>query len=232
MAQIKKKKLYEEVIVGIQEMLRSNNLQTGDRLQSEKDLAIYFGVSKTAVREALSALQTAGLIEVKHGSGIYVRNVNEKLTNPLTMKLLTNRENLLRILELRKGLESEGVFLAAQRADEADIARIKECLITMAEEIDRGENASSGDFHFHCALIQATHNEAYSKVFDNIASIFNEGMYSCHEYFTINQGPRLVVLEEHRLIYDAVKKRQPEKAREMMRIHLENVENNLRKLPS
>ena len=135
MAQIKKKKLYEEVIVGIQEMLRSNNLQTGDRLQSEKDLAIYFGVSKTAVREALSALQTAGLIEVKHGSGIYVRNVNEKLTNPLTMKLLTNRENLLRILELRKGLETEGVFLAAQRADEVDIARIKECLITMAEEI-------------------------------------------------------------------------------------------------
>ena len=73
--QIKKRKLYEDVIAGIEEMLQSNNMQPGDRLQSEKELALYFGVSKTAVREALSALQTAGLIEVKHGSGIYVRNV-------------------------------------------------------------------------------------------------------------------------------------------------------------
>lgn len=232
MTQIKKRKLYEEVIVGIEEMLKSNNMQAGDRLQSEKELALYFGVSKTAVREALSALQTAGLIEVKHGSGIYVRNVNDRLTNPLTMKLLTNRDNMLRILELRKGLETEGVFLAAQRADASDIARIKECLLTMAEEIDQGENASDGDLHFHCALIKATHNQAYSNVYDTIASVFHEGMYSCHEYFSLHHGPRLVVLEEHRLIYDAIKKRQPEKARELMRVHLENVENNLRQLPS
>lgn len=232
MTQIKKRKLYEEVILGIEEMLKSNNLQPGDRLPSEKELSLYFGVSKTAVREALSALQTAGLVEVKHGSGIYVRNVNDKLTNPLTMKLLTNRDNLLQILELRKGLESEGVFLAALRADETDIAKIKSCLIIMAEEIDRGENASAGDFRFHCALMEATHNQAYSNVYDTIAGIFNEGMYSCHEYFSLHQGPRLVVLEEHRLIYDAIKKRQPEKARDMMRTHLDNVANNLRKLPS
>ena len=56
MTQIKKKKLYEEVIIGIEEMLKSNNMQPGDRLQSEKELSLYFGVSKTAVREALSAL--------------------------------------------------------------------------------------------------------------------------------------------------------------------------------
>jgi GntR family transcriptional repressor for pyruvate dehydrogenase complex len=148
------------------------------------------------------------------------------------MKLLTNRENMLYILELRKGLESEGVFLAAQRADENDIARISECLLVMAEEIERGENASHGDFHFHCALIKATHNLAYSNVFDTIASVFHEGMHSCHEYFSMQQGPRLVVLEEHRLIYDAIKRRQPNRARELMRSHLENVENNLRKLPS
>lgn len=160
MALIKKKKLYEEVIVGIEEMLKSNNLQVGDRLQSEKELALYFGVSKTAIREALSALQTAGLIEVKHGSGIYVRSVNENLNNPLTMKLLTNRDNMLQILELRKGLETEGVFLAAQRADSNDIARIKDCLLEMAEEIERDQNASHGDLHFHCAVMNSAHNQA------------------------------------------------------------------------
>lgn len=232
MTVIKKKKLYEEVIVGIQEMLKSNNLQPGDRLQSEKELALYFGVSKTAVREALSALQTAGLIEVKHGSGIYVRNVNERLTNPLIMKLLANRDNMLQILELRKGLETEAAYLAAQRANETDIVRIKECLLSMADEIECGTNASEGDYRFHCTLMSATHNHAYMNVFDTVANIFNDGMLSCHEYFSVLQELRMAVLEEHRLIYDAIKKHQPEHARHLMREHLERVENNLRKLPS
>ena len=230
--QIKKKKLYEEVILGIEEMLRSNNLQAGDRLQSEKELAIYFGVSKTAVREALSALQTAGLIEVKHGSGIYVRNVNTKLANPLMMKLLTDRDNLLGILELRKGLETEGVFLAAQRADASDIANIKAELLTMADEVERGENAAQSDLNFHSALIKATHNSAYSNVFDTIGSVFHEGMRACYEYFTMHQGSVLAIMEEHRLIYDAIKKRQPEKARDLMRTHLESIEKTLRDLNS
>lgn len=230
MALIKKKKLYEEVILGIEEMLRSNNMQAGDRLQSEKELSLYFGVSKTAVREALSALQTAGLIEVRHGSGIFVRNVNEKLANPLTMKLLTDRDNLFGILELRKGLEAEGLFLAAQRADASDIATIKTYLLAMAEAVERGENAAQEDLNFHCALIKATHNQAYSNIFDTIASVFLDGMSACHDYFSLHQGPRLIVLEEHRLIYEAVKKRQPERARDLMRAHLENIELTLREL--
>ena len=232
LTQIKKKKLYEEVILGIEEMLKSNNMQPGDRMQSEKELSLYFGVSKTAVREALSALQTAGLIEVKHGSGIFVRSVNDKLTNPLTMKMLTNRDNMLQIMEIRKGLETEGAFLAAQRADRADIAQIKSCLLKMAEEIERGENASHSDLEFHRALIHATHNPAYCNVYDTIAGVFNEGMQSCHEYFLLSEGQRLVVLEDHRLVYDAVKKKQPERARDLMRKHLENIEDCLRKLPA
>lgn len=224
--QIKKRKLYEDVIAGIEEMLQSNNMQPGDRLQSEKELALYFGVSKTAVREALSALQTAGLIEVKHGSGIYVRNVNEHLSNPLTMKLLTNSDNMLQILELRKGLEAEGAFLAAQRATKTEIARIKGCLISLAEEIDRGEKALNADYQFHCAVMSATHNQAYSKVFDTIVTVFHEGMRALN----VDYGSGGNLLEQHRLIYDAVKKHQPEQARNLMRAHLENLETQLSRM--
>ena len=227
MTQIKKKKLYEEVIIGIEEMLKSNNMQPGDRLQSEKELSLYFGVSKTAVREALSALQTAGLIEVKHGSGIFVRDVNEKLTNPLTMKLLTNRENMLQIMELRKGLEPEGAYLAARRADRTDISQIKACLLSMAEAIERGENTSQSDLAFHRALIKATHNPAYCNVYDTIAAVFNEGMQSSQDSIYLLEGQRMSVLEDHRLIYDAIKKKQPEKARDFMRRHLEKIEEHL-----
>ncbi len=227
MAQIKKKKLYEEVIVGIEEMLKSNNMQAGDRLQSEKELSLYFGVSKTAVREALSALQAAGLIEVKHGSGIFVRNVNEQLTNPLKLKLFANRGSILQIMELRRGMETEGAFLAAQRADPADIARIKTCLLEMGEKIHKAENNFYDDHRFHCALISATHNATYSNVYDTIAEIFNEAICNLREKisFDVSEGN---VLEEHRLIDDAIKKRQPERARDLMLKHLDNFEAYLR----
>ena len=178
----------------------------------------------------MSALQTAGVIEVKHGSGIYVRNVNEKMTNPLTLKMLTNRENILQILELRKALETEGAFLAAERANENDIAQIKDSLIALSEVIERGGSASAADRRFHCALIAAAHNPAYTNVYDTIANIFNEGMQSSHEYFSAQPELKLQVLEEHRLIYDAVKKHQPQQAGHFMRQHLENAENILRKL--
>ena len=232
MTQIKKKKLYEEVIIGIEEMLKSNNMRPGDRLLSEKELSLYFGVSKTAVREALSALQTAGLIEVKHGSGIFVRSINDKLTNPLTMKLLTNRENMLQIIELRKGLEPEGVYLAARRADRTDISKIKACLLAMAEAIERGEHTANSDLAFHRALIKATHNPAYCNVHDTIAVVFNEGMQSSQESLYMSEGQRLAVLEDYRLIYDAIKKKQPEKARDLMRKHLEKIEEHLYRLPN
>lgn len=228
---IKKKKLYEEVIAGIEEMLRSNSLKPGDRMQSERELALYFGVSKTAVREALSALQTAGVIEVRHGSGIYVRDVNEKLTHPLTLKILAQRESLLDILELRRGLETEGAYLAAERADADDIARIKESLIAMADNMERDGAGSAEDCLFHKALIRAAHNEAYGRVYDSIADIFRDGMTACHECLRLDTGRRQAVLEEHRLIYEAVKKRQPEKARELMRLHLDNSSDSLRQLP-
>ena len=196
--QIKKRKLYEEVIAGIEEMLQSNNMQPGDRLQSEKELAQYFGVS------------------------------NERLTNPLTQKLLTNADNMFQILEVRKGLEAEGAFLAAQRASKTDISKIKGCLISLAEVIDRGESSLQADYQFHDAVMAATHNPAYVKVFDAIVGVFYAGLQSSG----MDYGQGVNLLEEHRLIYDAVKKHQPEQARHLMRVHLENLENTLNNLSS
>ena len=230
MTQIKKTKLYEEVIQRIEEMIKTNEMQPGDKLKSEKELAAYFGVSRMAIREALSALQAAGLLEVRHGSGIFIRDVNKSMTDHITLKLLNDRESLLNILELRKGLETEGAFLAALRADDTDLNKMEEYLEKMRVEIEKGGSAAHEDFKFHCALIKATHNPVYSSVFDSIAAVFNQGLTSSHDYFRVSQGPRLVVLDEHYLIYDCIKKREPERAKRAMRNHLENVELKLRNL--
>lgn len=127
---------------------------------------------------------------------------------------------------MRKGLEAEGAFLAAQRATRTDIARIKGCLISLAEEIDRGEKALNADHQFHCAVMSATHNQAYTKVFDTIVAVFHEGMRA----MSVDYGSGGNLLEQHRLIYDAVKKHQPEQARNLMRAHLENLETQLSRM--
>ncbi|MCL4440752.1 MAG: FadR family transcriptional regulator [Firmicutes bacterium] len=230
MSHIKRTKLYEEVMDRILEMIKSNQMKEGDKLQSEKELASNFGVSRMAIREALSALQSIGLIEVKHGSGIYLRDVNEQLTNPISIKLLAGKDNLLNILELRKGLETEAAALTATRANTGDIKKLEEILQQMSHDINMGGTAADEDFNFHRALVRATGNPVYAKVFDTIANVFYEGLKSSHTIFKANLGPRLVVLEEHNLILDCIQRGKPEAAREAMRVHLENVESKLRGL--
>ncbi len=232
MSLIKRTKLYEEVVNRMLEMIKTNNMKAGEKLQSEKELASIFGVSRMAIREALSALQSAGVIEVRHGSGIYLRDINDQLTNPISIKLLAGKENLLNILELRKGLESEAAYLTAIRANQVHVKRLEEILQQMDSEISTGGTAAEEDFKFHRALVRATGNPVFAKVFDTIGNVFYEGLKSSHEFFSKNLGPRLVVLEEHRLILDYIKQKKPAEAREAMRVHLENVEVKLRGLPS
>ncbi len=222
-------KLYEKVILQIEEIVRAKRLQAGDRLQPEKELAAELGVSLMAIREAMSALQAAGFLEARQGIGVFIRNPNETMAN-LKLRLLSDKERLLNILELRKGLEVQGAFLAAQRADDADRAKLKDILLHMEPELKTGEFTAGQDFTFHSIVLRATHNLFYSKVFAIVANEFHKGLFSSHEYFRVNDGPRLEVLNEHRLIYEAITRGRAEKARDAMRKHLENTEEKLKRV--
>ena len=103
---------------------------------------------------------------------------------------------------------------------------LEQTRVFLAEEIDRGEKALNADHQFHCAVMSATHNQAYTKVFDTIVAVFHEGMRA----MSVDYGSGGNLLEQHRLIYDAVKKHQPEQARNLMRAHLENLETQLSRM--
>lgn len=230
MTPIARMKLYEKVMLQIEEMIRAEGLQAGDKLQSEKEMAIVLGVSRMTIREAMSALQASGLLEARQGLGIYVRDLKQTMANNLKIRLLSNKEKLLNILELRKGLETQGAFLAAKRADDSDRAELREILRLMEREIRKGESAASEDFNFHRAVLRASHNPAYGQTFDIFAHEFHAGLFSSHEYFRVNYGPRLEVLNEHRLIFEAIRRGQTEKAADATRCHLENIEVKLRRV--
>lgn len=227
---IKRTKLYEEIVEEIVEMIKTNNMQAGDKLDSVKDLASRFAVSTTPVREALGALEAGGIIEVKHGSGIFIKDVNEKMTNSITLKLLAEKDNLLNILELRRGLEIEGAFLAAKRATDDDIAKLQNIFVELNEEIMAKGVAANYDLEFHSSIIKATHNPVFINVYDTVTNIFYEGLKSTHEIFSKTLGPRLIILDEHELIFNYIKDKNPEAAQLAMRRHLDNAENRLKGL--
>jgi len=225
--QIKRTKLYEVVVENIVESVKKGQIKCGEKIPSEKELAKEYGVSRMAIREALSALESAGVIEVKHGLGIFVKDINEEIMNPITQSLLTEKESLLNILELRIGLETEGAYLAAMRASEEQLQKLESALRLMKEEIARGGTAAIEDFEFHSILIEATGNPIYIKVFETIANIFYEGLKTSHNIIKSRLGPRLVIGEEHQIILDHIKSKQPEKARQSMREHLTKVRKTL-----
>lgn len=233
MGSIERTKLYEKVISAILEMITREQMQRGDKLPSEKEMCEMFGVSRMAMREALSVLQSRDLIEVRHGSGAFLKDINEKLIAPININLRSGREQIFYLAELRKGVESEAAYLAASRAEESDIRNLLQILEDMRQDIYTEEGASKEDYQFHCAVIEAAHNPIYKKVFnDFIADNFFKVLNSSHPIFSRTLGPRLIVIDEHVEIVENIMHHRPEAARLSMWKHIDSVELKLRKILS
>jgi DNA-binding FadR family transcriptional regulator len=103
---IKSTRIYQEIVRQIKTMVQEGRLKSGDRLPAERDLAERFKVSRASVREALRALQSMGLIEIRSGEGTFVREISvESLIEPLALVILTQREAVEELFEARRVLE-------------------------------------------------------------------------------------------------------------------------------
>jgi Transcriptional regulators len=228
--QIKRKKLYEEVISGIIGMIKANNMKSGDKLSSEKELGSLFGVSRMVIREALSALQSNGFVEVKHGSGIYLKKIDDLVYNN-DLEAYSGKQKIIKIIEFRKGLESEAAYLAALRCTEQDKLYLEENLHKMLQAVSSGQNASEEDYQFHATLMTASHNTFYEKIFNDIIQpSYYDILKSGHSFFAKTIGPRLVVVQEHQEIFEFIKSSRANEARQAMWYHLDSVEVKMRNL--
>jgi GntR family transcriptional repressor for pyruvate dehydrogenase complex len=225
---IRRSKLYEEIIQQIKGLVVTNKMASGDRFPSEREMAEIFGVSRSAVREAMSAMENVGLIEIRHGSGVYLKDVNEKAwLEPMATMLFARKENLVGLLELRMGLESEAAALAALRAGPDDYFALEEALQLMDWEIKEGGVPNKADFQFHFALAVAAGNSFFTTVLQVVREAFQQGLQTSHGILKQDPERRRVVLAEHRAIFDAIKKGDPEEARLALRTHLGKVKEKL-----
>ncbi|KLU63236.1 HTH-type transcriptional regulator LutR [Peptococcaceae bacterium CEB3] len=222
---IKTRKIYEEIAEQLRKLVAGGKLKPGDRLPSERELAERLQVSRASVREALSALEMMGLVEVRSGEGTYVRHVNmDSVVAPLAWVLALEKDTVEQLMEVRKILETQAVRLAAERAEEPEIREMSEALEIMRQDLETGELGEVADHRFHFAITQATHNQILVRIMNSISDTMHETLKISRRKMFSSKPMLEKLYHEHAGIWEAVRERDPAKASQRMLDHLIGVE--------
>lgn len=228
---IRPKKISEEIVEQIKELISAGDLKPGEKIPSERDLAVMLGVSRPSVREAIMVLDAMGLVEARQGGGTYVRSLTSAaLSDPLTALVEENPALLHALVEVRMGLETWSAHLAAARATDEDIQRMRDLLAIMEKQAAQGGWDAEVDSQFHYAITAATHNTLQMHVLNTIHSLFHKTIQVALTEFYRKAGMVELLLDQHRAIYQAIAERDPDKARDAMFRHISLVEEKMSQL--
>ncbi len=218
---IKSTRIYEEIVRQVKAMIAEGRLKSGDQLPPERDLAEKFVVSRTSVREALRALESLGLVEIRPGEGTFVREISvEALIEPLALMMLSQREAIGELFETRRLLEPSIAALAARRATPDEIQEMTRVLDEQAKEIAAGRTGLAQDAAFHAAIAAAAHNRAITRVVHAIMDLLTQS----REESLNTPGRPTRSHENHRRILEAIVKHDEAGASSAMLDHLVTVE--------
>lgn len=229
---VKAKRLYEEVLEQIKQLIAGGELKPGDRLMSERDLAERLEVSRPSVREAIRSLEMMGFVEIRRGDGTFVRNTNsDDIIRPLAMFLALERSSLLDMFEIRRLFEISTAKLAAERATNEEIERLGADWERMKERINvqDSERGEEYDLDFHYTIAEATHNALLIKLFRTLSEEFSRSVSVARKRLYVDALNPQKIVEQHRRIYRAIKDHDPEAAALAMLQHLSYAERELRK---
>src|SRR5499433_4029346 len=153
---IKSTRIYEGIVRQVKQLIADGKLKSGDRLPPERDLAEKFMVSRTSVREALRALQSRGLIEIRAGEGAFICDISvDTLIEPLALVILPHREAVGELFEARRLLEPAISALAARRATREELTEMERILEEQAREVAAGRTGVVQDSALHAAIAAA-----------------------------------------------------------------------------
>ncbi|GAB3355506.1 MULTISPECIES: FadR/GntR family transcriptional regulator [Giesbergeria] len=207
--------------------IRNGLLNEGDKLPTESALVRTYEVSRTVVREALSRLQAAGLAETRHGIGTFVRASQAAPTLSLNAEELSASVDVMAVLELRIGLETESAGLAALRRTPDQLEGIRAALSAFEQAFQRGEDTVAHDFTFHIRIAEATGNPYFADILRHFgALLIPRKRIVSQPQRDPDYLPR--VNREHDEILRAIERQDAESARAAIRIHLTNSRERLR----
>lgn len=211
-------RLYQQVAEQVAALIRSGELAVGSRLPSERDLAKRLGVSRPTVREAMIALEIAGLVEVRTGSGIYV--IRDRQPGPSLP--FDAGPGAFELLSARLLIEPEIAAQAARAASEPSLAALRQTIDALARAKDH-RASQDPDRRFHALIAGATGNAVLVSIVDGLWESMFSPMFETLSVRTGLPENRRMTLADHRAILDRIEARDAPGARRVMRKHLENV---------
>ena len=230
---IKTRRLYEEIVEQIKQLITDGRLKPGDRLLAERELAEQFQVSRASVREAIRTLEMLGVIDIRPGEGTFVRGTEtDDIIRPLAMFLAVERSSLLDMFEMRRIFETATASLAAERATEEELDHIEAMLEKMRERLNvlDPEKGEEFDAAFHYAVAEAAHNTLLNKLFKTVSEEFAKAnSVARRQLYLDNIQNAQKIIDQHSEILEAIRSRSPKKAGEAMLAHLIFAEGELRK---
>lgn len=222
--QFPRHKLYQRIAATIAEGIASGRYLPGSRLAGERDLAEEHKVSRPTIREAMIALEMRGLVEARHGSGLYVTAGKAKLRD---MRELDTDVGAFELTEARIIVEGEAVALAAMSMDDAKLAELEAILADMAASEPSEPAVMDADRRFHLAIASATENEALRMLVELLWDLRTRSPLCITMFDRAKRGGVTPRIDEHLPILEALRNRDPAAAREAMRRHLRGVIDDL-----
>jgi GntR family transcriptional repressor for pyruvate dehydrogenase complex len=217
-----KERLYQEIVDQIQQQILSGALKPGDQIPAERDLAERFGVSRTAVREAIKSLTEKGLIEVFVGRGTFVTHLSpDRVVESITLLLRNEANGIASLQEARELLEAPTARRAAERRTEAHVARLRAIEAELEEERAISARLVDGDTEFHVELARASGNPVLVLLTQTIMTLLrNERLYRDDLDMTIAMPEAFA---RHRELIDAIADRDGDRAEQAMIEHLAQI---------
>ena len=218
--QVKKVRVFEEIVQQMKEYFAKGELKPGDKLPSERELAEQFNVSRVSVRQALTIFEAQGLLVRKVGGGTYKVNDVAFEVAQLVNLLMPETETFEEPMEVRLLLEPRIASLAAHRATSEDIELMEDSLRRQKEKVEAGELIVQEDSDFHNAIAAATKNGIIVKLIEAI----HDMLWQTREKSIKAAGGGRRSLEGHYPILDAIKNKDSQGAYDAMIKHLGEVE--------
>ena len=215
---MKAQRLYKSVATDLLKLIDSGKYEVGDRLPAERDLALEYNVSRPTMREAVIALEIAGRVEVRKGSGVYIIEQEETQTKSLDLDV-----GPFELTEARMLIEGEAAGLAASMITNEELAELETIIEKMKLENENDDGAENADKAFHMLIARATRNSVIETIIEEVWNLRDKSELTQNMYETVRTSGVRPRIDEHKDIYEALKSRDPLAARTAMRNHLSRV---------
>jgi DNA-binding FadR family transcriptional regulator len=210
----------QRVFAALRERLLAGELSAGDRLPGERELALSLGVSRPVLREALRSLAVLGFLEIRHGSGAYVKKPDIASVGDFLGFCMAQQPDMLDdVMQARIAIECQAIRLACEQAGDAELDRIAGCFTALTNTLDDPQRGGKADYDFHVAIVRASRSAALMTLYRAIGQLLMPSHVERRRLTVSVPGIRDYLVEAHREVFLSIVDGDPDEAEKRLREH-------------